>query len=135
MKKKEIETKVLENGCIEVMNHATNEEGYPVKYYKGKVRRISRIVYEQHKGEIPDGMCVRHTCDNRKCINVEHLILGNHNDNMADKKGHVHILPKKKLTAEDRHEIRQSLRPKKELCLQYGVTRQYVYKLQKGRGF
>ena len=37
-----------------------------------------------YNGEITDGLVVRHTCDNRICVNPEHLEVGTHQDNMDD---------------------------------------------------
>lgn len=41
-------------------------------------------MYETYKGPIPKGLLVRHTCDNRRCINPDHLLLGTIADNIRD---------------------------------------------------
>jgi hypothetical protein len=43
------------------------------------------LIYTQHFGDIPKGLIVRHKCDNRLCINPEHLELGTITDNNRDR--------------------------------------------------
>lgn len=39
-----------------------------------------RIAYRQAWGEIPDGKEIHHTCQNRRCVNPAHLVIGTRAD-------------------------------------------------------
>jgi hypothetical protein len=43
-----------------------------------------RVAYMLAKGNIPAGRYVLHSCDNRLCVNPDHLSIGTHQDNMDD---------------------------------------------------
>lgn len=50
----------------------------------GKTRRAHRVSYKLHKGEIPDGAYICHTCHNECCVNPDHLYAGNAQSNVDD---------------------------------------------------
>lgn len=81
-----------------------NTDGYPRTAWQGNSNgKVHRIVYELAKEKSASGLVVRHTCDNPKCINPDHLLLGTATDNMADRTersrhGQAKIQPKDVVT-------------------------------------
>jgi hypothetical protein len=60
------------------------KNGYGSFWFNGKADRAHRVSYILSNGPIPDGLLVRHACDNKRCVNPSHLLLGDVLDNARD---------------------------------------------------
>lgn len=66
-------------------SRGADSDGYGRATYKGKRMPAHRLSHMVHKGETPSHLLVRHTCNNRYCVNPDHLVLGTHADNAHDR--------------------------------------------------
>lgn len=65
---------------------ALSSYGYGCLERDGKSLLAHRVAWDESNGrKVPDGMLVMHSCDRPRCVNPEHLKLGTHADNQADK--------------------------------------------------
>lgn len=117
----------------------------PCILHGGGRKYASREAYIEARGPIPKGMVVRHTCDNERCVNVDHLLLGTQAQNIADKvargrqaKGKA-CQPRSttKLTEADVHAIRavQGLLSVRDLASIFGVSAAQISQVQTWRSW
>jgi len=129
-------------GCWE-WQASKSDTGYGC-FYDGRAYHAHRYSWALANGPIPPGLLVLHRCDNRACVNPEHLFLGSHRDNSVDMVGkgrnHTHDTAgerhgEAKLTDEAVREIRTSALTGRALAAKFGVTESAVSLVRRGRAW
>lgn len=130
---------VAAGGCAE-WTAATDPNGYGEFHHNGHVKRAHRVAWEIASGRpIPHGMMVLHRCDNRRCVNWQHLFIGTHQDNMADMqaKGRKASVrgpnnPRAKLEPEQVAAVKADPRPQRVIARDFGISKSQVGNIKRG---
>lgn len=117
--------------CIE-WERARMSTGYGAKWHNGKLWLAHRLVLLELHVPIA-GMLVRHHCDNRGCVNPDHLTVGTHWDNVNDmvERGRGASF-KRTLSAEQVRAIRMDTRTQTAIAAEYGVAQPTISKIKRG---
>ena len=140
-KRKRITYHVDDNGCWVCTSHYINLHGYPTVWKNGSNHNMHRVLYEEKYGKLDTGLVVRHKCDNRSCINLDHLESGTWQQNTLDCKNRARLnTPKGELRSDsklsknqvinirDNHSISQY-----ELAKIYGVSQSTISRIKNNK--
>jgi hypothetical protein len=135
---------ITQNDCWEWQGAKMN--GYGQIRVGNRTRLVSHVAYEAFVGQLRQGECVLHKCDNPPCFNPSHLWVGSHADNVADKmrKGR-YVLPPSgeqnpnaKLTNQQATQIRQMAlqgASRRSIANLFGVAHCTVSEIIRGRSY
>jgi hypothetical protein len=125
-------------------SHKGDKDGYPKisRMIDGvqKHFRLSRYLWAKRNGEIPKGKYLLHSCDNPKCINLEHLRVGTPQDNSSDavKRGRINKgtdVSISKLSEANVREIKRLLdtETNTQLASKYDVGKTTIWLIRNGK--
>jgi hypothetical protein len=132
-----------EGECIRCTSHKeSNGNGYIKIYRNSRYATVPRLILEKRHGGISSGLVARHTCDNRWCINPDHILIGTYKNNAEDMvlrgryktvfiPGEKH--PNAKLSVVDAKEIKSSTNKLRIDAEKYGVSLGTISDIRKGR--
>lgn len=134
---------VKESGCWEWTGGR-----FEVGYGMFSLKRGHRKTFAAHRvswcmrsnRDIPKGMLICHTCDNRICVNPEHLYLGTYADNNRDTLARNRGNRKEgescswaKVSSEGVLDILTSKEKQSVLARKYGVSQSQISSIKTGR--
>lgn len=118
-------------------NLACASDGYGYVYSGNQKIYAHRLAWALHNGMDPTGLVVRHSCDNTRCVNPDHLSIGTDQDNADDKVSRGRQLANEKhpmavLNWDSVNEIRSSSNSGAAMARKFGVSANCISKIRNG---
>jgi len=134
-----IRYRVNNNGCHICTSHFCPVENYPKISIKGRNKTIVRYLWENKNGTIQKGLVLRHTCDDYRCINLDHILIGTPADNIQDEidRGRLARGERSGTAKLTNEQVKKILLDKTSsnisLAKEYGVSHDTIYLIRSGR--
>jgi hypothetical protein len=109
----------------------TNNAGYGM--FAGRTAHTYSYILKN--GPISEGQIVRHKCDNKLCVNPEHLLIGTLKDNVRDsmERG-LHVVGEKhfnaRLTADLVRQIRAATGTLSSIAVRFGIKKPHAHRIR-----
>src|SRR5437762_11270099 len=88
-------------------NSTTTPKGYGQFKIDGRNEYAHRVAWILFNGQIPSNIDILHSCNNKRCVNPEHLHLGTQSDNTREAYSNGKMFGGRKLTIAEILEIRR----------------------------
>jgi len=124
-----------ETGCHNWLS-TIKKDGYGTFWLYDRVIQAHRAAWRLFEGPIPEGKLVLHHCDNRRCVNVDHLYIGTHKQNTADAIARDRGVGRRKTATPERvmraRELREKGWSQQRIGDAIGCTQSVVSKILRG---